>query len=96
MQAIDLKPSTPRTITDLPGLQRECDRIVAQGYSVDHAEADEGVHCVAAPIFDGPEVVGTLWISGPAKRLPKSRFKELGAQVAAAGRDISCRIAEAG
>ncbi|MFT5125462.1 MAG: DNA-binding IclR family transcriptional regulator, partial [Verrucomicrobiales bacterium] len=77
-------------------LIRECDCIVAQGYSVDYAEADEGIHCVAAPIFDGATFVGTLWISGPAKRMPKSRFKELGAQVKAAGEGISKAIKEAG
>ena len=91
-----LTPSTARTITDPAALLTECERIVARGYSLDHAEADEGIHCVAAPVFDGPGVVGTLWVSGPAKRMPKSRFKELGEQVRAAGDEISSRIASAG
>jgi DNA-binding IclR family transcriptional regulator len=96
LKQIKLESCTPRTITDKAELLRECERIVAQGYSLDHAEADEGIHCVAAPIYEGANVVGTLWISGPAKRLPKSRFKELGAQVKAAGERISKAIEGAG
>jgi DNA-binding IclR family transcriptional regulator len=96
LNQIKLEPCTPRTITDKAELLRECERIVSQGYSVDHAEADEGIHCIAAPIFEGAKVVGTLWISGPAKRLPKSRFKELGAKVKAAGERITKAIEGAG
>jgi DNA-binding IclR family transcriptional regulator len=94
---MELTPCTPRTITDKALLRKECERIVAKGYSVDHAEADEGVHCIAAPIvreFEG--VVGALWISGPAKRLPKSRFRELGEEVKAAARKVSQQIAQMG
>ena len=92
---IKLEPCTPRTITSRAAMRREFERIVTAGYSVDHAEADEGIHCVAAPIFGAiPGVVGTIWISGPAKRMPKSRFRELGAQVKAAGVRISRLIGE--
>ena len=90
-----LTANTPRTTTTKSALRRECERIVTDGYSTDYAEADEGIHCIAAPIsseFDG--VVGALWISGPSKRLPKSRFRELGAQVAAAGAQVSRSIQE--
>ena len=94
---IKLTASTPRTITTKKELVAECERIVANGYSTDYAEADEGIHCIAGPIF-GPEkgtardLVGTLWITGPAKRLPKSRFKELGELAAAAGARVTRRI----
>ncbi|MGC6565601.1 MAG: IclR family transcriptional regulator [Akkermansiaceae bacterium] len=94
---MELTPCTPRTITDKALLRKECESIVAKGFSVDHAEADEGVHCIAAPIvceFEG--VVGALWISGPAKRLPKSRFRELGEEVKDAARKVSQQIAQMG
>jgi DNA-binding IclR family transcriptional regulator len=91
---LQLTSSTSRTITSKSALQEECDRILKDGYSTDHAEADEGIHCVAAPIFErgGVNVLGALWISGPAKRLPKSKFKELGNQVRAAGDQVSLMI----
>ena len=92
---IKLTSSTSRTITTKTELRREFERIVSNGYSTDFAEADEGIHCVAAPVFDASEgVVATLWITGPAKRLPKYRFRELGAQVSAAGKRISRLIGE--
>lgn len=92
---LKLTPSTSRTITSPDALREECDKIVARGYSIDHAEANEGIHCVAAPIFGtkGSGVVGALWVTGPAKRLPKSRFRDLGTQVKAAGEHTSQQIA---
>src|SRR5205085_12337927 len=77
IKRLTLTPSTPRTITDRGDLARECDRIREQGYSVDFAEADEGIHCVAAPIVD-PEgqILATIWISAPSRRLPRSSFAE--------------------
>jgi DNA-binding IclR family transcriptional regulator len=92
---IKLTANTSRTITTKSALLSECERIVSNGYSTDHAEADEGVHCIAAPIFSETDgVIGTLWVSGPSKRLPKSRFRELGAQVSAAGARVSRSIKE--
>ena len=97
LSALKLTATTPRTITTKSELRRECERIIAAGYSTDHAEADDGVHCIAAPIFDSDETVaGAIWISGPAKRLPKSRFRDFGLQVSAAGQRISRSIGELG
>jgi DNA-binding IclR family transcriptional regulator len=92
---LELVRCTERTITDRDELRKECDRIVERGYSIDHAEADDGIHCFAAGVFapDG-ELLGTLWITGPAKRLGKEKFDELGAQVREAGEAITRRIAE--
>ncbi len=95
LSSIKLTATTSRTITTKTELRKECERIVTAGYSTDYAEANDGVHCIAAPIFDtGERVVGTLWISGPAKRMPKSSFRELGAKVSTAGEQISRRIQE--
>jgi DNA-binding IclR family transcriptional regulator len=97
LSQLKLTASTPRTITTKAELRKECERIVSQGYSIDHAEADEGIHCIAAPIvseFEG--VVAALWLTGPAKRLPKSRFRELGEQVRAAGKQVSRQIEQLG
>ena len=87
---LELTPKTPRTITDQTKLIAECENIVSLGYSVDYAEADEGIHCVAAPIFGSNNiVVGTLWVTGPSKRLPKSGFRDLGEKVKIAGAQVS-------
>lgn len=93
LSQIKLTANTPRTITTKTAMRREWERIANDGYSIDHAEADEGIHCIAAPIsseFEG--VIGALWVTGPSKRLPKSRFRELGARVAAAAAQVSRSI----
>ncbi len=88
-----LEASTERTITDRAELGRECERILRMGYSTDYAEADDGIHCVAAPILDRhQELAGVLWISGPARRLTKEQFALRGRQVKAAAAEISQRM----
>ncbi|MGB1129593.1 MAG: IclR family transcriptional regulator [Haloferula sp.] len=97
LSKIDFVPCTPKTITDPAELRKDCERILSQGYSVDHAESNEGIHCIAAPVRnDVGEVMAAMWISGPAKRLPKSRFREMGDQVKAAAAQASQQIARMG
>lgn len=98
LSQIELPQTTSRTLTTRFELSAECERIVTQGYSIDHAEGNEGIHCIAAPVFgvDGLSVVGAIWISAPAKRLPKSRFRELGGQVKAAADQVSGLIRKLG
>lgn len=95
LSQIKLVSTTPRTITKKTELRQECERIVANGYSTDYGEADEGIHCVAAPIFEANgSAVGAIWVSGPSKRIPKSSFSELGLEVLEAGARISRLIGE--
>jgi DNA-binding IclR family transcriptional regulator len=93
IKRIPLAPSTPRTITDRADLARECERIREQGYAVDFAEADEGIHCVAAPIVDPQgQILATVWISAPSRRLPRASFAEVSVPVRRAGEQISARL----
>jgi DNA-binding IclR family transcriptional regulator len=89
---LKLTATTVRTITTKSALRMECDRVKAQGYATDFAEADEGIHCVAAPIFRDDVVIATLWLSGPGKRLPKGRCRELGREVRTACECVSQSI----
>jgi IclR family transcriptional regulator, KDG regulon repressor len=87
---LELTASTERTITSRAELARECARIRGSGYAVDHAEADPGIHCVAAPIQrDDGGCVATVWISAPARRMPKGSFREFGGLVIATGLAIA-------
>ena len=97
MSKIQFTASTAHTLTTRTGLREACETIVTDGYACDYAEATEGIHGVAAPIFGAVGgVVGALWITGPAKRLPKARFKELGPLVAEASGRITQLIASRG
>lgn len=82
LSRIPLTADTPRTLTDPAALQSECTRVINRGYATDFAEADEGIHCVAAPVTgQADQLVAVLWVSAPSKRLPKSQFAEMGQQV---------------
>jgi DNA-binding IclR family transcriptional regulator len=95
IRRLDLAPCTPRTITDRQELARECLRIREAGYSTDYGEADEGVHCVAAAIFDARgDAVAAVWISAFARRLPKSLFADRAGLVRRAADRITQMIKE--
>lgn len=90
---LDLTQHTPRTITDPEALRLECDRVVAQGYAIDHGEADEGIHCIAAPIFDDDEhLAAVLWVSAPSRRMVADSFPAIAQQVVAAAREVTRSI----
>jgi len=70
---------TPRTLTTLNGLGDELARIRRRGYAIDNEEHEEGVSCVAAPIFDHEGGVrAAISVSGPAPRIHSADTAELG------------------
>ncbi len=74
----ELTRQTASTITDRAQLRAELQRIRNQGYAVDHGEQEEGVRCLAAPVF-GPDgaIFAAMSLSGPASRLHGNRVDEL-------------------
>jgi DNA-binding IclR family transcriptional regulator len=63
------------------------------GYSTDSGEELEGMHCIAAPIFDRNNYpVAAIWITGPMERLPVSVFEDMGKVVKEFALRISFRL----
>ena len=69
---------TRHTITDAAVLSEELGRIRERGYALDSEEMEEGVRCLAAPIF-GPDgsPMAAISVSGPVGRLGDSRLEDL-------------------
>jgi IclR family transcriptional regulator, KDG regulon repressor len=68
-------------------------RVVKQSYGTDWGEADEGIHCVAAPVFDRPNhLLAVVWASAVAGRMPKARFPKVAVEVMKAAREIERRL----
>jgi len=92
-QAIPLTAFTPNTITSLDRLLQEVDLIRARGWSEDDEEYEEGVRCIAAPIYDYRNcVIAALSTSGPKNIISKDRTGEISQYVVEAARDISKRM----
>ncbi len=90
---ISLTADTPRTITDPVLLVSECEHIRNRRYATDYAEADEGIHCIAAPVTGSDEsLIAVVWVSAPSKRMPKGMFSSVGKQVLHCADEIAGRL----
>ncbi len=90
LKDVEWNSRTETTITDRETLAGELEKIRQRGYSLDMEENEQGVRCVAAPIFNGKkEICGAISISGPSVRMDDERLKELSEAVVKAGGDIS-------
>lgn len=84
---------TTRTITALPQLRKELERVRERGYAVDNEEAVEGLRCVAAPVFDHTgRVAAAFSVAGPATRLTPERLLEISPLACETSREISYRL----
>ena len=64
------KPLTENTITDPGKLRGELVQARLRGYAMDNGEIEEGLICVAAPIYDmNRKILAAVSISGPDYRM---------------------------
>lgn len=93
MQRTGLPKFTENTLTDTDGLVRELDKIRRQGYALDNEEAEKGVSCIGAGIYnDEGRLVAGLSVSAPSDRLDKA----WAAQVKQTAENISRAIGHQG
>lgn len=60
---------TPTSLTTLPALEKELDRVRRHGVAFDNEEIEQGLRCIAAPVRDDSgELVAGLSVSAPAER----------------------------
>jgi IclR family KDG regulon transcriptional repressor len=52
-------------------LSNELEQIQADGFAIDNEQAEEGVRCIAAPIWRDNQVVASIAITGPSTRVSK-------------------------
>jgi DNA-binding IclR family transcriptional regulator len=76
--AAPMRRYTPRTIVTRAALEAELATIRKQGFSIDNEEMEEGVRCLAVPIFDRhSECIGAMSVSGPITRMTPERVAKL-------------------
>lgn len=50
-------------------LEQDLDKIITQGYSIDHGSAQNGLSCMSIPLYNSGKLVAAAGISGPTKEL---------------------------
>lgn len=84
---------TANTITDPITLDRELATIRAQRFAIDAEERNEGMRCIAAPVFDHSQsAVAGLSVSGPTSRVSEEKTDEFSHAVIRAARDLSAAL----
>ncbi|MEM7641855.1 MAG: HTH-type transcriptional regulator BhcR [Pseudomonadota bacterium] len=88
-----LERFTDRTLTDLDALQSDLQIARARGYAIDDEEKNDGMRCIAAPVFDWHgEAVAGLSASGPVSRVSIEQTPALAQAVTEAAADLSAAL----
>jgi DNA-binding IclR family transcriptional regulator len=88
-----LKKLTTHTITTIPRLLQELERVRQLGYAVDDEENSLGARCVGAPIFNGEgEVEAAIASTGTINDVPRDAVAHISDMVKEAARRISHQI----
>lgn len=91
-----LQRFTRHTITSPRALRAEIERIRRKGWAANVGEMEEGLHAVAAPVFDAFERCrAALSVSAPAFRLPARKLPDVAALCVRAAREIGRRLGAA-
>lgn len=90
LRQMDLRPLTSNTVSDLPELERNLQRVRKNGYAFDLEEHEAHIRCVAAPIWNPDGVVNaSLSLTAPVVRMPLPRLRKLVPLIQEAGLQIS-------
>ncbi|WP_425100720.1 HTH-type transcriptional regulator BhcR [Tropicibacter sp. S64] len=91
-----LERFTERTLTDEKALLADLARARVRGYAVDDEEKNNGMRCIAAPVFDmNREVVAGISVSGPVNRIGPQEMENLSRPVMRAAAALTLAIAGA-
>jgi DNA-binding IclR family transcriptional regulator len=75
-----LERLTAHTLVTLEALEDDFKRIRRRGYALDNEEHEDGVGCVAAPVFDHTgRPCAAISVSGPTTRILHEHSEQLGA-----------------
>ncbi len=74
LSSLRLEPITPKTITKKASLLLQLEGFAEQGYSIDDEENEEGLYCLAAPVYGvDRRIQAAISIAGPKERMLKQK-----------------------
>jgi IclR family acetate operon transcriptional repressor len=84
---------TSRTLVTRAALEAELASIRKNGYCLDNEEMEEGVRCLAVPIFDRRnDCIGAMSVSGPTTRMTLERVEKLSVTARAIAGELSRQL----
>ncbi|MDR0137578.1 IclR family transcriptional regulator [Metabacillus idriensis] len=84
---------TDKTITNKEDFLLELNSVRQKGYALDLEENENGITCIAVPIFDHMgNAIAAVSISGPTIRMTEERLEHLQSRMRNIGRQISLRL----
>ena len=90
-----LERLTQHTRTTLASLRGDFARIRKRGYAIDNEEHEDGVSCVAAPVFGGGVAFAAISISAPTTRIVQADTGELGRLLRRHAEELSAELDDA-
>src|SRR5215813_390956 len=95
LQRVELKPSTKKSITEVPALLREIADVKRTGVAYDQGEFNLEVRCIAVPAKDFTgQTIGAIGISGPIWRESSQALQTKTKAVQAAGARLSAAFGQ--
>lgn len=92
-QRTGLPRFTDNTLTDTERLGQELQRVRVQGYAFDNEEAEKGVSCIGAGIYnDEGRLVAGLSVSAPSDRFKQEWAQSVRETADQISRAIGCRL----
>ena len=88
-----MEKRTPRTITTLPRLLKELEKVRVQGYAVDDEENNLGARCVGAPVFNQSGAIeASVGLSGTTNQVNPHTMPRILEALKDAARHISIQL----
>jgi len=88
-----MEKRTPKTITTVPRLLKELEKVRAQGYAIDDEENNLGARCLGAPVFDQNSMIeASLGLSGTTNQVNAHTIPRIVEALKDAARHISLQL----
>ena len=88
-----MEKRTPKTITTMPRLLKELERVRSLGYSVDDEENNLGARCLGAPVFNQQgNIEAALGLSGPIQQVNSDTMPRIVETLKDAARHLSMQL----
>lgn len=90
---VGMEKRTPKTITTLPRLLKDLERVRAQGFAVDDEENNLGARCVGAPVFNQQGMIeASLGLSGTTNQVNAQTMPRILEALKDAARHVSMQL----